>query len=93
MHIAKFKKKYQVQRNAGGEIIKILYKGKYVAFEEDFEYFDYEIKVGQLTVGSTQQMIHFNEDKDPSRRSEQLIQQFSMVDGHEQALVNPFNPF
>lgn len=46
IHIIKYKKKHYVKRNKLGEVIKILYKNNYYAFEEDFEFFDYEIVIG-----------------------------------------------
>lgn len=46
IHIIKYKKKHMVKRNNLGEVIKILYKNNYYAFEEDFEFFDYEIVIG-----------------------------------------------
>ena len=40
-HIVKYKKKYSVRKNEIGEVIKFYHRGKYLQFEEDFEFFDY----------------------------------------------------
>lgn len=52
LHFIKFKKRYVVRKNEVGEIIKFHYRGKYEAFEEDFDYFDFELVVGRLDLSS-----------------------------------------
>ena len=71
--MVKYKKKVSVRRDSNGEIVKILYKGKFHSFEEDFEFYDYEISIGQVALGENQHMIHVNEEKDPVRKTHQLL--------------------
>lgn len=73
IHVTKTLKTHTVQRDNAGESAKTLYKGVYRAFEEDFEYYDYEISIGQVALGENQHMIHANEEKDPLRKSHQLL--------------------
>ena len=69
VHIIKYKKKHFVKRNNIGEVIKIFYKNNYYAFEEDFEFYDYEIVIGQLDVSLRQHCINLNEERDAMKRT------------------------
>lgn len=80
IYVIKYRKKHFVRKNSLGEIIRTFYRGKYFAFEEDFEYFDYEIKIGSLEMGANKHMIHFNEERQPLRRTQQLMTQFCISD-------------
>mmetsp|Transcript_42419 Transcript_42419/g.65074 ORF Transcript_42419/g.65074 Transcript_42419/m.65074 type:complete len:234 (+) Transcript_42419:2048-2749(+) len=82
---------YRVRRNNVGEIIRVLYKGAYREFEEDFEYFEYEIHLGHIDLQNTIHSIHSNEERDPIRKTSQLIHQFCAFDGQSAPLVSPFN--
>lgn len=93
VHIIKYKKKYSVRKNELGEIIKFYYRGQYLLFEEEFEFFDYQITFGHLNLAANQHMIHLNEERDPLRKTQQLLQQFCMFDGQESPLQNPFSPY
>jgi hypothetical protein len=42
-----------VRKNDAGEVIKFYYRGKYEAFEESFDYYDFEIIIGRLDLAST----------------------------------------
>ena len=86
VQIIKYKKKHYMQKNDIGETIKIFYKDKYYAFEEDFEFFDYEIVIGQVDAVTSQQMVHFNEERDPVKRTQQLLGQLEVYDGIESPL-------
>lgn len=81
IHIIKYKKKHFVKRNNIGEVIKILYKNNYYAFEEDFEFFDYEIVIGQLDVSMRQHCINLNEERDALKRTQQILAQYEHYDG------------
>lgn len=70
VHLIKFKKRYVVRKNEVGEIIKFYYRGKYEAFEEDFDYFDYEIVIGRLDIASSLHSVHINEERNPLRKSQ-----------------------
>ena len=52
VHVIKFKKRQPVTRSARGEVIRTFYRGEYHAFDDDFSYFDYEIAIGQLDLGT-----------------------------------------
>ena len=73
VHVVKYKKKYIAQKDSLGERIKISYKNGFASFEEDFEYYDYEISIGQVALGESQHMIHVNEEKNPLRKTHQLL--------------------
>jgi hypothetical protein len=93
VHIIKYKKKYAVRKNELGEIIRFYYRGKYMQFEEEFEFFDFQITVGHLNLATTQHMVHLNEERDPMRKTQQLLQQFCAFDGQEAPLQNPYSPY
>jgi len=84
---------YRVQRNNFGEIIRVLYRGKYREFEEDFEYFDYEINIGWINLADSLQAISAYEERDPFKKTGQLLYQFCALDGQREAVFNPYNPF
>jgi len=93
VHIIKFKKKYVVRKNDVGEIIKFYYRGKYEAFEEDFDYFDYEIVIGHLDLASQLHSVHINEERNPLKKTQQILNQLCVFDGQDLPLVHPQNPF
>ena len=93
VHIIKFRKVYRVKRNNFGEIIRVLNRGKYREFEEDFEYFDYEINIGWINLASTTHAVHANEERDAFKKTGQLLYQFCRLDGQREPLTNPYNPF
>lgn len=63
-----------MRKNELGEVIKFCYRGKYLQFEEEFEFFDYQITIGHLNLALNKHMIHLNEERDPMRKTQQLIQ-------------------
>jgi hypothetical protein len=69
VHVIKFKKRYQVRKNDAGEVTKFYYRGKYEAFEESFDYYDFEIFIGRLDLATTLHTVHLNEERNPLRKT------------------------
>jgi hypothetical protein len=46
-----------------------------------------------VTLGENLHMVHVNEEKDPFKKSIQLLTQFSNFEGLEYPLQNPYNPY
>lgn len=70
IHIIKYKQVHKVQRDKHGDVVKVFYQGDWHAFEEDFEFYDYEIVIGQLDVAQKQHWIQVNEERDPLKRTQ-----------------------
>ena len=70
IYVIKFKKKHYARRNERDEVIRTYYRGAWRSFEDDFEYYDYEVCIGQLDIAESVHMMHVNEQRDPLRRTQ-----------------------
>jgi hypothetical protein len=78
IRLVKYKCKHKEEEGAD-ETINTSQRGQYNQYnqypenEAGSEFFEYELQIGTLALGTTQQMIHVHEERDALRQTAQLL--------------------